>query len=93
MTVPRGDITIEYGNPLEILCVLNPPTNYNSSLLRFYHDNFEVSKELLNIVNETTLRLFVEKPPISNSLYSCKLMTAPNELEGVCLNYVSVGSK
>ncbi|XP_066903287.1 cytokine receptor, partial [Halyomorpha halys] len=93
VTVPKGDIIVEYGNPLEILCILRTPTVYNSSLLRFYHDREEVSKELLSIVNETTLRLFVEKPPISSRLYFCKLMTAPNEFKGVCLNYVFVGTK
>ncbi|XP_066908387.1 cytokine receptor isoform X1 [Halyomorpha halys] len=93
VTVPKGDITIEYGNPLEILCMLNTPTIYNSSHLRFYDNGEEVSKELVNLVNETTLRLFVEKPPISSRLYSCKLMTAPNEFEGVCFNYVYVGGK
>lgn len=93
VTVPRGDINIEYGNPIEIFCMLNTPTKYNSSNLRFYHDKFEVSKELLNIVNETTLRLYVEKPPISTYYYYCKLMTTSNELEGVCFNIVNVGTK
>ena len=93
VTVPKGDIIIEYGSPLEIFCMLNPTIPFNSSSLRFFHDEYEVSQEFLNIINETTLRLYVEKPPISNSLYSCKLMTTSNNYKGVCLNYVFVGSK
>lgn len=92
VTVPKGDIKIEYGNPLEIFCILDPSTKANSSSLVFYHNDVRVPDQFLTIVNETTLRLYVEKPPISESLYSCKLLNK-NEVKGVCLNYVYVGTK
>lgn len=98
VTVPNGDIILEYGSPLEILCVLNPWNNEgrNASSLIFYHNAALVPPEFLSVVNSTTLRLYVEKPPPSNSMYYCKLKANPElglpEVP-VCLNTVAVGYK
>ena len=100
VTIPRGDIEVKYGDPLRILCILDvshpAAADKNSSDLVFFHDNSEVQKEFLTVVNSTTLQVYIETPPKSSSMYYCKLkVTTPtrNEYMAVCLNKVFVDSK
>lgn len=99
MTIPRGDIVLKYGVPLEILCILDnshsAAANKNSSDLVFFHDSSEVPKEFVTVVNSTTLKVYIEKPPISSSMYYCRLKDAPDKdtYMAVCLNKVIVDSK
>jgi hypothetical protein len=101
VTIPRGDIILEYGEPLRILCVLNishsAAAGKNSSDLVFFHDSNEVPHEFVTVVNSTTLEIYVEKPPISASMYYCKLKTKdiPDKdlYRAVCLNKVVVDRK
>jgi hypothetical protein len=99
VTIPRGDIVLEYGNPLKILCILNKShsaaADKNSSDLVFFLDDSEVPQEFVTVVNSTTLQVYIEKPPISSSMYYCKLKDTPAEDEymAVCLNKVIVDSK
>ena len=99
VTIPRGDIILEYGNPLRILCILNnshsAAVDKNSSDLVFFLDNSEVPKEFVTVVNSTTLEVYIEKPPMSSSMYCCKLKDTPAKdmYMAVCLNKVIVDSK
>lgn len=101
VTVPGGDINLEYGNPLRILCILNAShsaaAGKNSSDLVFFHDSKEVPQEFVTVVNATTLEIYVEKPPISSSMYYCKLQMkdkpAKDMYMAVCLNRVVVDSE
>jgi hypothetical protein len=99
VTVPRGDIELEYGNPLRILCILNvshsAAAGKNSSDLVFFRNNREVRKDFVTVVNSTTLAVYIEKPPISSSMYYCKLKDTPDKgtYTAVCLNKVIVDSK
>lgn len=99
VTYPRGDINLEEGESLEIFCVLNPEhkdaIGRNSSNLVFYRNDELVSPEFVNIVNSTTLRLYVKEMPASENMYYCKLRTEnpADPLKGVCLNTVFVGYK
>lgn len=98
VTIPRGDITLEYGNPLSILCILNTShsaaVGKNSSDLVFFHDSKEVPQESVTVINSTTLKIYVEKPPISSGMYYCKLKVkdkpAKDMYMAVCLNRVVV---
>jgi hypothetical protein len=99
VTIPRGDIDVEYGYPLKILCILNrghsAAAGKNSSDLVFFRGDREVPKEFVTVVNSTTLEVYIEKPQRSSSMYYCKLKDTPakNEYMAVCLNKVSVDSK
>jgi len=99
VTIPRGDIILEYGNPLRILCILNnshsEAAGKNSSDLVFFLDDSEVPKEFVRVVNSTTLEVYKEKPPMSSSMYYCKLKNtyAKDKYMAVCLNKVIVDSK
>lgn len=99
VTVPRGDIVLEYGNSLRISCILNishsAAEGKNSSDLVFFRDNSAVQKEFVTVVNSTTLEYFDEKPPVSSSMYYCKLKDTPDNdtYMAVCLNKVIVDSK
>jgi hypothetical protein len=99
VTIPRGDIILEYGNPLRILCILNTShsaaVDKNSSDLVFFLDDSEVPKEYVTVVNSTTLEVYIEKPPMSSSMFYCKLkyMSAKDPYMAVCLNKVMVDSK
>lgn len=95
VTVPSGDIILEYGSPLEILCILNPSVvsqGFNSSNLAFYHTSFKVQPEFVTIVNESTARLYIEKPVPMKDMFYCKLANGTEE-SPVCLNSVAVGCK
>jgi hypothetical protein len=69
----------------------------NSSDLVFYHGSNEVLREFVRVVNSTTLEMYVEKPPISSSMYYCKLKTNATPAQvtytAVCLNKVIVDRK
>jgi hypothetical protein len=101
VTIPRGDINLEYGNPLRILCILNTShsaaVDKNSSDLVFFHDSREVPQEFVTVINSTALEIYIEKPPISSSMYYCKLKTknkpAKDMYMAVCLNRVIVDCK
>jgi hypothetical protein len=99
VTIPRGDIVLEYGNPLRILCILNTShsaaADKNSSDLVFFIDKTEVLKKYVRVVNSTTLEVYIEKPPMSSSMYYCKLrdMSTKEQYMAVCLNKVTVDSK
>lgn len=94
-TEPHGDILIEYGNPLDITCVLND--NYmrdhgenSSKNLYFMLDGQPIPSEMIEVLNSSSIRLHIEKPPKSSAMYICKLK---NETNAVCLNNVVVGTK
>ncbi|KAJ8868706.1 hypothetical protein PR048_030245 [Dryococelus australis] len=97
VTVPKGDLLIKYGNPLEIFCKLyeHNAEGFNASDLLFSNNSDVVSSEFTNIVNETTLRLYIPKPTPFSSTYSCKLRKPAKGSEkktvAVCLNEVHVG--
>jgi hypothetical protein len=100
VTIPRGDIILEYGKPLTIFCVLNVShpvaANKSSSDLVFFHDSKEVPQDLVTVVNSTTLEIHIEKPPISSSMYYCKLKTGEIPTvtyTAICLNRVVVERK
>jgi hypothetical protein len=99
VTIPRGDIILEYGEPLSILCILNKShsaaAGKNSSDLVFFLDDSEVPKEFVKVVNSTTIEVYKEKPPMSSSMYYCKLKdtSAKGPYMAVCLNKVIVDSK
>lgn len=96
VTIPSGDIILEYGSPLKILCMLTKLELRNASSLIFYHNDAVVPKEFLTVINATTVELYVEKPAASNSMYYCKLRAEPDlglPENPVCLNTVVVGFK
>ncbi|XP_013143003.1 PREDICTED: cytokine receptor-like [Papilio polytes] len=63
---PQGDISVLYGEPLEIFCV---GENYTASDLEFTVSGDPIKSE---IVNETTRRLYYEKPNKQVTTYYCK---------------------
>ncbi|KAF5285699.1 hypothetical protein FQA39_LY16505 [Lamprigera yunnana] len=93
-TDPHGDIVIEYGNSLDITCILydniNNHTKYSSNDMYFVHDREVIPQEMITVLNESSIHLHIEKPEKSISIYTCKLK---NEIDGVCLNNVVVGAK
>ncbi|XP_046682111.1 cytokine receptor isoform X3 [Homalodisca vitripennis] len=93
VTIPSGDIILEYGSPLEIFCVLSPGVvsqGFNSSQLVFYHTSNRILPEFVTLVNESTARLYVEKPVPMEDMFYCKLTNGTEEFP-VCLNSVAVG--
>ncbi|CAL7946416.1 unnamed protein product [Xylocopa violacea] len=101
-TWPQGDIVLEYGQPLRILCILNQTVidakfpGKNASDLVFSRNKKEILPEFIEIVNETTISLYVEKPEPAEDMYYCKLRLQNNHNkphEPVCLNKVVVGFK
>lgn len=90
---------MEYGKPLEILCILSPEyvaKGRNASQLEFHKRGTPIPPEFVHIVNETTLRFYDERPSPSSSMYYCKLKADPEHNlpeESVCLNSVAVGCK
>ena len=99
VTIPRGDIVLEHGDNLKILCILNnshsAAADKDSSDLVFFHDDSEVPKEFVTVVNSTTIEVKIKEPPISSSMYYCKLKDTPDKdmYMAVCLNKVIVDSK
>lgn len=97
-TYPSGDITLEYGEPLSITCVLNDSIlatdGKNASQdLHFVRngENNPLSRELVEIINSTSIRLYIERPnQVSDDNYKCYYK---NVSEMVCFNVVTVGVK
>lgn len=82
-TYPGGDINLRYGSPLEIYCSTEED-------VRDLH--FAVSgKQLSNteIVNDTTIRLFVPHPPIHRTVYYCTNKATKKH----CVNNVMVDTE
>ncbi|KPJ02630.1 Cytokine receptor [Papilio xuthus] len=79
---PQGDITVRYGDPLEIFCV---GENYLADDLEFTVDGKQVESD---IVNETTRRLYYEKPAKQVITYYCKNKKTNKK----CVNRVLVDS-
>ncbi|KAK4871636.1 hypothetical protein RN001_015760 [Aquatica leii] len=95
-TDPHGDILIEYGDPLDIICVLNDNYTkehgeYSSKNLYFVRDEKIIPSEMIEILNSSSIRLHIEKPPKSSSVYTCKLRNGTQA--AVCFNNVIVGTK
>ncbi|XP_043283001.1 uncharacterized protein dome isoform X2 [Venturia canescens] len=99
VTWPRGDIVLEYGQPLRILCMLSMDyTNEkfpgkNSSDLVFTRNKKELEPEFITVLNESTIALYVEKPPPADDMYHCKLKLNETVDIGVCINKVAIGFK
>ncbi|EFA12822.1 cytokine receptor [Tribolium castaneum] len=94
-TVPQGDIVIEYGNPLDIICVLlnnsknilGPDASLNLSFVR---NQDAVPPEMIEVINSTAIKLHIDKPPkVSSDTYSCLQYNK----SAVCMNCVTVGTK
>ncbi|XP_076245773.1 cytokine receptor domeless [Calliopsis andreniformis] len=101
-TWPQGDIVLEYGQPLRILCILNQTyvdaefPGKNASDLVFFRNKREMEPQFISIINETTISLDVERPPPAEDMYYCKLRLHNDhnkQYEAVCLNKVVVGFK
>ncbi|CAK1546988.1 unnamed protein product [Leptosia nina] len=79
---PAGDINVLYGQPLEMFCVAE---NYSSSDLEFTLSGKRLESE---IVNSSTIRLYIDKPEKQVNTYYCK-NTKTNKN---CINRVLVDS-
>ncbi|XP_030748667.1 cytokine receptor isoform X2 [Sitophilus oryzae] len=90
-TYPRGDITLEYGEDLNLWCVLHQDKAATylenaSSLMKF---TYEKQAQISEIVNSTTIKLHIEKHPLTTATgYTCEING-----ETVCYNVVIVGTK
>lgn len=97
ITYPRGDITLEVGSNLTILCMLNEThpdaLNRNASHLLFYNRTKPVSSDKITILNKTTIELNMFNVSKSKSNFYCKLKYEKNVQKGVCLNMVYVDTK
>ncbi|XP_066588811.1 uncharacterized protein [Prorops nasuta] len=100
-TWPQGDIVLEYGKSLQILCILNKTSidavypGKNASDLVFFRNKKRMEAEYIKTVNETTISLDVTKPPPAEDMYYCKLRLQDyfKPDEAVCLNKVVIGFK
>ncbi|XP_034948371.1 cytokine receptor [Chelonus insularis] len=100
-TWPAGDIVLEYGQPLRILCMLNKTyvdaefPSKNSSNLMFFRNDKKMEPEYITVLNETTIEMYIEKPPPAKDMYYCKLKLDGHvrKDEAVCLNSVVIGFK
>ncbi|XP_011502285.1 PREDICTED: cytokine receptor [Ceratosolen solmsi marchali] len=101
-TWPPGDIVLEDGSSLRILCILNKTfieasfPGKNSSDLVFFKGHRQIEPEFISVLNDTTIQLDVSRPPPENAMYYCKLRldkTYDKDYEAVCLNKVVVGYK
>ncbi|KAI8433771.1 hypothetical protein MSG28_015746 [Choristoneura fumiferana] len=63
---PDEDITVLYGNPLEIICVAGH--GYTSQDLEFFRQGEHINA---SIVNYTAVRVLIEKPDIGSYVYIC----------------------
>lgn len=97
ITLPRGDVSLLFGQPLEILCLLNTQDKKaegrNSSDLLFYRNMELVQSEFLTVVNSTALRMHIPRPSPSDSVYYCKLRLPDKDKLMVCYNKVVVGER
>lgn len=104
-TWPHGDIILQHGQPLKILCILNQTyidefyPGKNVSDLVFFHNKKEMEPEFITVVNKTTISMDVQLPPPADDVYYCKLRldkyknNEDNEDVAVCLNKVVIGCK
>ncbi|KAI4493704.1 hypothetical protein M0804_001880 [Polistes exclamans] len=100
-TWPHGDIVLEHGHSLKILCVLNKTyidleyPGKNSSDLVFFRNMKEMEPEYITIINETTISMYVQRPSPAEDMYYCKLRLSndDNQHLAVCLNKVVIGFK
>ena len=98
-TWPQGDIVLEYGQSLRILCILNQSfvdtafPGKNASDLVFFRNKEEMQPQFITIINGSTISLDVERPPPAEDMYYCKLRLHNQQDEAVCLNKVVVGFK
>ncbi|XP_049829136.1 cytokine receptor-like [Schistocerca gregaria] len=95
-TVPPGDISVEYGKPLEILCVLDAEhdatAGSNASDIAFERNGSPVPSKNVQVVNSTTARLYMEHAePAGNAYYYCLLKPSGRKPTTVCMNRVAVG--
>ncbi|XP_012229180.2 cytokine receptor [Linepithema humile] len=99
-TWPEGDIVVEYGKPLKIFCILNQTKvnekypDKNASNLSFYRNDKKMPRDFIEVINETTTMLYIEKPRPAIDMYVCKLRIkeSPRRTEPVCLNSVAIGT-
>ncbi|KAG5899472.1 hypothetical protein JTB14_015324 [Gonioctena quinquepunctata] len=98
-TVPSGDIILEYGQSLNITCNLYEEIAKDyinaSSGLYFIYKEKRIPSDEVEIINSTSVRLYIDKPPTSGyETYYCNFHeTKPtkNETEKlVCMNVVAV---
>lgn len=82
-TYPQGDINIPYpGHPLEVFCTAE--YNYTSKDLYFHVGHKKYNSE---IVNDTTIRLFIENPQLETFQLYCSTNTS---VKKHCLNKVLI---
>jgi hypothetical protein len=88
-TDPHGDILIEYGQSLNITCVLTKKIAPNASLLlSFTRNNSTIPPEFITVLNSTAINLYIKNPQkVVSDSYMCLMSN-----ETVCMNVVSVGS-
>ena len=68
----------------------------NSSDLVFIRNSKEIDLKFISIVNDTTISMYIEKPPPAKAMYFCYLKLDgefSKPYEAVCLNTVSIGCK
>lgn len=67
---PGGTVTVRYGDPLEIFCIVENDefTNYTSSDLEFTMSGKPVSFEIVNV---TTIQLYIDRPEKQVRAYYC----------------------
>ncbi|CAK1595845.1 unnamed protein product [Parnassius mnemosyne] len=79
---PQGDVSVLYGEPLEIFCVAE---NYSSEDIEFTLAGKPFPS---TIVNSTTRRLYIDKPEKQVNTYYCK----NKKTKKICTNRVLVDS-
>ncbi|KAK9889376.1 hypothetical protein WA026_004652 [Henosepilachna vigintioctopunctata] len=95
-TVPNGDIMVKYGDPLDIYCILHKeevekigPNAINH--LVFQRNSEVLNQEMIQVVNQTTIKLHVDKPSkAKQDNYWCIFRTGALN-KSVCMNIVYVG--
>ncbi|KAL3290154.1 hypothetical protein HHI36_023517 [Cryptolaemus montrouzieri] len=95
-TRPKGDVVLEYGNPLDIYCVLHEEEASKigenaSQYLAFKRSDKLLSREMVQVINSTTVKLHIENlEKTSAEHYSCILKNFTEEVV-VCMNFVDIG--
>lgn len=76
-TIPEGDITLEVGRSLEILCIINDDyvntKGFSSENIVFYNGSTLVDQNFVTRINDTTAKLHIDNVTISASMFYCKL--------------------
>lgn len=95
-TIPQGDITLRYGEALNITCNLckEAVDKYGvnaSSRLYFTRDNESIPPEMIKIINSTSINLYIaEHPKTVEDNYYC-YFNATEGSQMICMNVVYVG--